>query len=625
MISGTRKTAAATALLVLVSACQTTGGASGQVVLVKSGLTASVFDTDVEACETYVDTEGPSESEQGAGTAASFLLGGIIGGIAAASAYDNNEKRLMRECMYGKGYRQVALPVEWHGQYSESQGRLPEYEATHELIEQGRVDVLLEYTGGSGKLVSVQPEAEPATATTQPPEPAELEGAAVGAGGFDQETQIWEIIENTTDPKDLDFYLAAYPDGKYVPLVNRKLVALRTVAVSNSDFPYDGTWRIEIDMDRTRLRDRGPDLCDPSTDLPLNVSIREGVLEFLIGSGVPTIVDAEIDSRGRARGRISTAGYWGEVSTFDIRARSTKMEIPFRVAESCSGSFVLRKQSNAVAVLPKSETVEPEKVETTQQVSVTDTVPSGSAAEITYPFDGVWTATVTSSKVVTYSGGPDICYADVKVPERVVVKAGSLNFQVGESNLTVVDGDIRDSGSVAGSLESRGWNGETRRFSAQVSGAKIVIPYIVGNNCEGTVVLIRQTPANDTLEVAAAQQTDSVAQTQRNHPYDGTWRLAVDLTATRQKTWSPDICKFSAERPDRVTISQGSLDFIVGESNPTMVRAEVSEDGQVSGLIDSRGYESKVSSFNFKARSNSMAIPFKIGTSCEGNIFLRRS
>ncbi|MEQ9491236.1 MAG: hypothetical protein RIM72_19820 [Alphaproteobacteria bacterium] len=345
MNTGIKRIAAAMVLLVFASACQTTGGgASGQAVLIKSRLTASVFDTDVEACETYVVTEGPSASEQGATMAASIVLAGIIGGIATASAYENSEKRLMRECMYGKGYRQVALPEEWQGQYSESQGPLPEYEATYELIEQGRLDVLLEYTDGSSKLVSVQPEAEPAAKSTQTAEPALVDDTAANtAGDVDQETQVWKIVENTTDPKDLNFYLAAYPDGKYAPLANRKLVGFRTVVAANSGFPFDGFWRVEIDLHATSQKPWDPDICKFSTKMPNYVELKDGNLDFVIGSGTPTIVTAVVSEDGQVSGQIDARGYTSNTSSFAFAAKTNSMSIPFTIDTACRGIIFLRR------------------------------------------------------------------------------------------------------------------------------------------------------------------------------------------------------------------------------------------------------------------------------------------
>lgn len=747
----------AVATSVLLAACQTTD-VEGELIYGRTGLTVQAFDTDVEACETYVDTEGATQSEQDSATAASFLLGGIVGGIAAANAYENNKERLLNECLSQKGYRRVAIPEGMELEHAGSQGQFYQFEATRELIEKGQLDALIQ-TGSLARTSSRTSLTTSSTEQVVTQQPSTSTSTQATDASLDQETRIWNLVKDSQNPNDFDTYFNSFPEGKYTALARQRVAAIHSVAALNSEFPYDGTWRLKVDIDRTRQK--GPDICKLTGDKPESTTIENGFLNFIIGSGIPTIVEADIRRSGRMSGRIQSAGYSGEVSTFKLKAEPTRIIIPFRIGESCDGTFSLTKLSSApvtaqsgtvVSTAPAvqsaaatndrpvdrgdwvfrivsttdtagtaspmctaGETFEtiyaasgnpvsisgvssnktdvtliasimPDEAtetgsalfsadftawgENTPTFAISESVASSgfqstytvpvdgatcvfqvslsrsSAASVTpppntqvpdtviasvgqesvadprYPFDGEWRSELKLAKFITYSGGPDICYATTMAPRKITIKKGVLNFKIGDSNVTLVEGTVAKNGTATGTLDSRGWDAARKRFAADVRGSRLTIPVKMGANCQGSLVLRKQQPAVSETSTAAR---DVGILPESGFPYDGTWRLKVDIGRTRQQDRGPNLCNLTTEKPPTVRVENGLLNFVIGQGVPTIVTADIDRNGQMDGRISTAGYAGDVSVFSLKAKPTSITIPFRIEGSCSGTFLLRRS
>ncbi len=120
-------------------ACKTNDGTPEYFIFAKQLLTPQNFQEDLASCGAYVKEHGASDSEQSGAAVAGFIFGGIIGGIAAHSAYEESKDRLNDECMYRSGYRRIALPERVALTY-EDQGTFYDRAATADLAAKGELD-----------------------------------------------------------------------------------------------------------------------------------------------------------------------------------------------------------------------------------------------------------------------------------------------------------------------------------------------------------------------------------------------------------------------------------------------------------------------------------------------------
>lgn len=145
-----------TAVLLLATACNSSHSAKHNLIFAKSNLDSASYEADLDGCANFALTEGASSGEIGGMSAAGFLLGGIIGAAATHSAYTNSNKRLVAECMYGKGYRKVSLPKTLSIGYTGPKGEFNDVDATRELLSGDQLDeVMLWHKASTGNDLKV--------------------------------------------------------------------------------------------------------------------------------------------------------------------------------------------------------------------------------------------------------------------------------------------------------------------------------------------------------------------------------------------------------------------------------------------------------------------------------------
>ena len=126
---------------VILGACNT-GTESGQLVLSRSDLTIDQYGNDSTSCENYAENKNISDGEKTGGVIVTAILGGIVGGVAAASAFEESERRLFEECMYSKGYQLIELPLKFHDLGLKEDQRYDIRKASVALLEEGKLDEL---------------------------------------------------------------------------------------------------------------------------------------------------------------------------------------------------------------------------------------------------------------------------------------------------------------------------------------------------------------------------------------------------------------------------------------------------------------------------------------------------
>lgn len=162
----------------LLSACAVTEAAKERSIFVRQTLSAQTYSSDLTSCDTYVNEKGASSNEQGGAAVAGLLLGGIVGLAASSNAYDKSQNRLFEECMYGKGYRLVTLPIGFGTDPRTESDNFDQRRAGLDLIEQNKMEELI----------------------------------------------AWENAKNSDSQSRLQTYLQAYPNG-YFAVEARKRMA----------------------------------------------------------------------------------------------------------------------------------------------------------------------------------------------------------------------------------------------------------------------------------------------------------------------------------------------------------------------------------------------------------------
>ena len=127
----------------LLSACNTTQQAKERSIFVQQPVTAKAYSGDLNACDGYVKKKGASDGEQSGAAVAGLLLGGIVGMAATSSAYSKSQNRLFEECMYGKGYRLIAVPKGMEPESDSETGAFNRRKVALDLIEENKVEELI--------------------------------------------------------------------------------------------------------------------------------------------------------------------------------------------------------------------------------------------------------------------------------------------------------------------------------------------------------------------------------------------------------------------------------------------------------------------------------------------------
>ena len=127
---------------IALGACQTID-ANDNLVFAKKGIDVPVYSNDVTGCEKTAAEKGPSDDEKTSGVVFGLLLGGFVGAAAAGSSHDAAKYRMYIECMYGKGYQQIPLPIDQYKQATDEAGKFNERQAVTKLIEEKKIDALL--------------------------------------------------------------------------------------------------------------------------------------------------------------------------------------------------------------------------------------------------------------------------------------------------------------------------------------------------------------------------------------------------------------------------------------------------------------------------------------------------
>ena len=96
----------------------------------------------------------------------------------------------------------------------------------------GAAVAALRTAGGSGPVAAVAP-APPSAAAPQQPSSTGAPSAAPAATA-EQETVFWQSISNSTNPAELEAYLAQFPNGVFSALARARLAALQSPAGSSA-------------------------------------------------------------------------------------------------------------------------------------------------------------------------------------------------------------------------------------------------------------------------------------------------------------------------------------------------------------------------------------------------------
>jgi len=124
---------------------------------------------------------------------------------------------------------------------------------------------------------AAKPEPEPEPAAE--PEPvAEPEPEMTAA---QREQLAWDVVKNSDDIKSLEFFLQAYPNGKYADNARRMIDERKAPAVASLDQSpvtsgFDGAWTVEIEAVRVDNRRQGCPFCKMGEKLNLDVEMENG-------------------------------------------------------------------------------------------------------------------------------------------------------------------------------------------------------------------------------------------------------------------------------------------------------------------------------------------------------------
>lgn len=143
----------------LIAGCNTTS--SPPLAFGKPSLKADTYDADLVSCNGYVTQRYAGDDEKTGAVIMSLLLGGIVGGVAANSAYDQSKQRIFEECMYGKGYQMIVVPAGFYSVDTNPNQTDPNQTAPHrtepspqeissKLIQENKLGELVDWQEATG-------------------------------------------------------------------------------------------------------------------------------------------------------------------------------------------------------------------------------------------------------------------------------------------------------------------------------------------------------------------------------------------------------------------------------------------------------------------------------------------
>jgi len=607
-------------------------GASENLIFYRSALTSDTFEKDVEACVAYAENGGATDSEKGAVTAASFLLGGIIGAIATSSAFDSSQKRLLNECMFLEGYNRISVPESLDIGYSGPNGSFDSFEATRDLLEKDSLREVYDWQraeradnlAGYQTFLKAYPDGLLA---------GEVKSRIVDFGG--------SVETASDDPlQPVEQQVAAAP-ASAVPVSADN--ADSSVAIPATRQSYDGTWGLTIQIYRTVHRDSGPDVCDLAAGMPETAEIRNGKLDMVLGHGVSTIINADIDSAGTITGRISTAGIEEGVSAFRVRAESGEIAIPFWIGSVCQGTFLL--QHRPVTIAETDATLSDGQVTGAGQMASLESATGAEEQSDGHPYDGAWRLKTVMDQTRQRAYGPSLCLLSTKKPSIVRVKNGYLYFTIDGGSPTIVEADVTVDGKVDGQMNTRGYAGEVSEFKVKAREGRMTIPFRLGGSCKGKFILTHRSSVPVVAEIQSepepdmtpeakepvaesneltATETEPVTAYNPDFPFDGVWMPSVSMDQMATLPYTPDICQKNVKLPRKVDIRGGEMVFKLGYANPTLVEGQIFESGKASGTFDTRSWAGGRQRFSADVRASKLEIPFKMGRDCKGTLILKK-
>lgn len=162
-----------------------------------------------------------------------------------------------------------------------------------------------------------EPEVVPEPVVTPEPEPvAEPEPAPEPTlTRAQREKMAWDIVKDSDDVASLEFFLQAYPDGKYADQANRMIAKKKSATVASlnpsaGQTASDGEWNVYIEAIRVENRRQGCPFCKMGERVNIKLDIENG---FFDDSDI-TNRNAQVTVKGEVlqSGRIEiTVVAWG--------------------------------------------------------------------------------------------------------------------------------------------------------------------------------------------------------------------------------------------------------------------------------------------------------------------------